>query len=59
VVSVLISCRLAPRSAVGRRGGKSPSCDERAKPDLVRRAREPGISGRSAMTKARLVTAAH
>jgi hypothetical protein len=45
------------RSAVGKRGGKSPSYAEWSKADLVARARELGISGRSAMTKAQLVTA--
>jgi hypothetical protein len=45
------------RSAVGRKGGQSPSYDEWSKPDLVKRAREIGIKGRSTMTKAQLVNA--
>ena len=42
---------------VGRKGGKSGSCDDWAKPDLLKRAREIGIKGRSTMTKAELVKA--
>lgn len=45
------------RSAVGRKGGRSPSYDDWSKPDLVKRAREIGIKGRSTMTKAQLVKA--
>jgi hypothetical protein len=45
------------KSAVGRRGGKSPSYDDWSKQDLVKRAREIGIKGRSAMSKAELVKA--
>ncbi len=45
------------RSQVGRKGGKSPSYDEWSKDDLLRRAREIGIRGRSAMTKPQLVKA--
>jgi len=45
------------RSAVGRRGGKSPSYDDWSKQDLVKRAREIGIKGRSTMSKAELVKA--
>ena len=44
-------------SAVGRKGGKSPSYDDWSKRDLVQRAREIGIKGRSTMSKARLVKA--
>jgi hypothetical protein len=40
---------------VGRKGGKSGSYDDWTKPDLLRRAREIGITGRSTMTKAELV----
>ena len=45
------------RHQVGRKGGKSPSYQEWAKADLVKRAREIGIKGRSSMTKAQLVSA--
>ncbi len=45
------------RSKVGRKGGKSGSYDDWSKQDLVRRAREIGIKGRSTMTKAELVKA--
>jgi len=44
-------------SQVGRRGGKSGSYDDWSKQDLVRRAKEIGIKGRSAMTKAELIDA--
>jgi hypothetical protein len=45
------------RSSVGRKGGKSPSYDDWSKEDLVKRAREIGIKGRSKMTKPQLVKA--
>jgi hypothetical protein len=45
------------RSKVGKKGGTSPSYDEWSKEDLVKRAREIGIKGRSTMTKAQLVKA--
>jgi hypothetical protein len=45
------------RSAVGRKGGESPPYSEWSKEDLVKRAREIGIKGRSTMTKTQLVTA--
>ena len=45
------------RSRVGRKGGKSGSYDDWTKPDLLRRAREIGIKGRSTMTKAALIKA--
>jgi hypothetical protein len=45
------------KSTVGRRGGKSPSYEEWSKQDLVKRAREIGIKGRSTMSKAELVKA--
>ena len=44
-------------SKVGRKGGKSSSYDDWSKADLVRRAKEIGIRGRSTMTKAELVKA--
>jgi hypothetical protein len=45
------------RSQVGRKGGQSGSYDDWSKQDLVRRARELGITGRSTMSKAQLVRA--
>ena len=45
------------RSKVGRKGGKSPSYADWSKEDLVKRAREIGVKGRSTMTKAELVKA--
>jgi hypothetical protein len=44
-------------SQVGRKGGQSGSYDDWTKPDLVRRAREIGIKGRSTMSKAELIKA--
>ncbi len=45
------------RSAVGRKGGESPSYADWSKKDLVKRAKEIGIKGRSAMNKSELVKA--
>jgi hypothetical protein len=45
------------RSVVGRPGGSAPDYDERTKKQLLQRARELGISGRSTMTKAELISA--
>ena len=45
------------RKKVGAKGGKSPSYTEWSKDDLVERARELGIKGRSSMTKAQLIDA--
>ena len=45
------------QSSVGRKGGKSPSYEDWSKQDLVKRAREIGIKGRSTMSKADLVKA--
>lgn len=42
---------------VGSKGGKSPSYDDWSKADLVKRAREIGIRGRSTMSKADLIKA--
>jgi hypothetical protein len=44
-------------SKVGRKGGKSGSYEDWSKEDLVKRAREIGIKGRSKMTKDELVKA--
>ncbi len=45
------------RKTVGQRGGKSGSYDDWSKKDLVERARELGISGRSSMNKDELIKA--
>jgi hypothetical protein len=45
------------RRKVGQKGGKSPSYDDWSKDDLLKRAREIGIKGRSSMSKAQLVSA--
>lgn len=45
------------RSEVGRRGATAKNYDERSKDELLKRARELGISGRSRMTKAELIDA--
>ena len=45
------------RQQVGKKGGKSPSYSDWSKEDLVKRAREIGIKGRSRMTKAQLIKA--
>jgi hypothetical protein len=45
------------KSSVGRKGGKSPSYEDWSKQDLVKRAKEIGIKGRSTMSKADLVKA--
>jgi hypothetical protein len=47
------------RKQVGRKGGKSPSYADWSKEDLVKRARELGVRGRSRMTKAQLIDALH
>ncbi|MFA1547806.1 DUF7218 family protein [Actinomadura chokoriensis] len=45
------------KKSVGRKGGKSPSYDEWTKEELLGRAREIGVQGRSSMTKSELVKA--
>lgn len=45
------------RSKVGRRGGKSPAYEDWTKSDLLQRAREIGIEGRSKMAKGELIDA--
>ncbi|MFT4109039.1 Rho termination factor [Propionicimonas sp.] len=45
------------RSAVGRKGATAADYDERSKSELLTRARELGIRGRSTMSKAELVHA--
>jgi hypothetical protein len=45
------------RKSVARRGGRSPAYEDWTKKDLLQRAREIGIRGRSSMSKAQLVSA--
>lgn len=45
------------RSEVGRRGGHAPAYEDQTKADLLGRARELDIAGRSRMTKAELIDA--
>jgi hypothetical protein len=45
------------RSAVGRRGGEASDYDDRTKQELMDRAREVGLDGRSKMSKAELIDA--
>ena len=45
------------RSRVGRRGGHRESYEDRTKDDLLERARELGIEGRSTMNKRELIEA--
>ena len=45
------------RKAVGRKGGKSGSYEDKTVPELRKRAAEVGIDGRSNMNKADLVKA--
>ena len=45
------------RRSVAKKGGTSPPYDDWSKPDLLQRARELGIEGRSSMSKSELVDA--
>ena len=45
------------RSSVGKKGGKSGDYDDWTKDQLMKRAREIGIEGRSSMSKAQLIHA--
>ena len=45
------------RSTVGRRGGRAEDYEERTKDELLDRARELGIEGRSSMNKSELIDA--
>jgi hypothetical protein len=45
------------RKEVGARGGRSKDYEDWTKKDLVERAREIGIKGRSTMTKPQLISA--
>jgi hypothetical protein len=45
------------RSSVGRKGGTSPAYEDWSKDDLMKRARELDIDGRSSMSKSDLIRA--
>ena len=45
------------RSSTGRKGGNSGSYDDWTKTDLMKKAREIGIEGRSSMSRSQLVSA--
>jgi hypothetical protein len=45
------------RSAVGRRGGRAGDYEDRTKDELLDKARQVGIDGRSKMSKAELIEA--
>lgn len=45
------------RSAIGKQGGEATDYDDRTKQELLQRAREVGIEGRSRMSKAELIDA--
>jgi hypothetical protein len=45
------------RSTVGRRGGRAADYDDRTKAQLLQRAREVGVEGRSSMSKQELIDA--
>ncbi|MFI0412460.1 Rho termination factor [Actinomadura sp. 3N508] len=45
------------KKKVGRKGGKNPSYSDWTKEDLLKRAREIGIKGRSSMNKSQLISA--
>jgi hypothetical protein len=45
------------RKSVAKKGGRSPAYEDWNKEDLVRRARELDISGRSSMSKGQLIKA--
>jgi hypothetical protein len=45
------------RKKVGHKGGKTSNYDDMTKEQLIKRAREVGIEGRSSMSKSQLVSA--
>jgi transcription elongation factor len=45
------------RKSVGKKGGRSPAYEDGTKGDLVQRARELDVSGRSSMSKGQLIKA--
>jgi hypothetical protein len=51
------AARIANTPDSGKRGGKATKYEERTKNDLLQKAREIGIRGRSSMTKEELIDA--
>jgi hypothetical protein len=51
------AARIANTKGSSSKGGKAPSYDEWSKDDLMKRARDLDISGRSSMSKGQLVKA--
>jgi hypothetical protein len=45
------------RSAVGRKGGRSPDYDKMTRDELYNRAKQIGVRGRSAMNRTQLIDA--
>jgi hypothetical protein len=45
------------RSSVGRKGGKAGDYEDMTKDELMKRARQIGIKGRSSMSKSELISA--
>jgi hypothetical protein len=45
------------RSSTGRKGGKAGDYEDRSKEDLLKKARQVGIEGRSKMSKRELISA--
>ena len=45
------------RSSTGRKGGKAGAYEDRSKDDLMKKARQVGIEGRSKMSKEQLIDA--
>ena len=45
------------RSSTGRKGGKAGDYEDRSKDDLMKKARQVGIEGRSKMSKKQLIDA--
>ena len=45
------------RRKVGAKGGRSPAYQDWTKADLIKRAREIGVKGRSSMSKQQLISA--
>jgi len=51
------SASRSSRSSVGRKGGNSGSYDDWSKQQLMKKAKDVGISGRSSMNKSELISA--
>jgi hypothetical protein len=53
----IANAKANPRQAPSKRGGKAPPYEDRTKDELMHRAREIGIEGRSRMSKDELIKA--